>query len=1561
MILTSILARTLFITPGHASVGWTATGIALAGLLLFGKKVWPGIFIAALFVNIETLSTLDGFQKISDIWAISIVISAAVLLQSFAGYFLIKRFIGFPHRFDRMKDIYLMVILAGPICSLITPTIGTAILVWTEIIPDKAIQISWLSWWVCGVFEIAIIIPLISTWVANMKSGGFKNRLMVLIPLFSVLTAVIILSIYTRNLEWNKEKLMFERRSGDMAQSLWSKFETDIEIVYNVRGLLNSSNFIDRNEFRRFVTRLLRKNPGLQALEWIPRVTATDRQRYELNARNDGFVNYKIREIDSSGNLINALERNEYFPVFYLEPLQGNERALGFDLGSNPSRKTALMKAHYTGNATTTQRIELIQESGKQYGVLLFVPIFKPQGTPSDLVSRQDRLTGFALGVLNIKRLVENVLKNYDQTGMTIWLMDNSAPLGQQLLYSNDPGRVEEVLPTTFNPNGPKNLRLYLKSDFDFADRKWSIHFFPTNTFINAQKPIQSWIVMAFGLILTTLLGSFLLIVIGRSIATGQLVDARTKELSATNEALQQKVKERKQAETALRKSESWVNAIMDNLIDAIITINPLGIIQSFNPGAEKIFQYQKEEIIGKNIKILMPEPFQSNHDQYFKNYRNTGVAKIIGIGREVVGEKKDGSIFPIDLAISQMKIENQVFFTGIVRDISDRKQAEAKLKSSELRWQFALEGSQDGIWDWNLISDKVYRSPGWIKMLGHTIDEISDSPAEWDFRIHPDDEKAVLYLSDKHLAGETDYFSTEHRLKCKDGSYKWILSRGKIVEWTEKGDPARFIGTHTDISERRNREEKLRRFQKAIDEGGYAIYITDAEGKIEYVNPAFTKITGYIESEVLGVNPRILKSDQMDDEYYHRLWNTIRNGKIWDEEIINQKKDGTRYHAHQTIAPITDDQGTIEGFVAIQIDITKIKHIEATLRENEALLRKAQEMAHLGSWKWDIQTDNLHISREIKRIYDIRDLEEAITLKQLTEEMVYAEDQPLVSKKVKKFRSNLSKLDNMTFRIQRQNGEIRWITATSPEVQNVDENGDPAVMVGTVQDITEIKIIEEELQEAKIKAEAASRAKSEFLANMSHEIRTPMNAVIGFSTLLSSLITDSKQKSYLDSINTAGKALLTLINDILDLSKIEAGKMELQYGPMSLERIFDEMKKIFSIKAAEKNLDFQFELDPDIPRSLILDETRIRQVLLNVIGNATKFTDSGYIRLSASLIHENKEDRSVDIELAVKDTGVGIPENQKELIFDSFQQQDGQSTRKYGGTGLGLAISKRFVEKMNGSIAVESEVNQGSIFKIVLNKVKISDRITDTVPSKPKQDLTKINFEPADILVVDDTEMNRKLLVETLTRRGLNILEASNGLEAIKLLEKESPKLILMDLVMPEMNGYEATEKLKADPKMAHIPIIALTASVSVEAKAKIRKTGFDADLTKPIDLFLLIEILTRYLTRIDTITPLDSSDNNAEPSEPLRITDNPEELIQVLDSEMIEKWNELKRAIVMDEIETFSAQLIELAKKHHAEPLEKFAAHLNQMVENFDVSGIERSLNDFPSIIQNLKDTLL
>ncbi|MCM8535598.1 MAG: YfiR/HmsC family protein [Lentisphaeraceae bacterium] len=476
-------------------------------------------------------------------------------------------------------------------------------------------------------------------------------------------------------------------------------------------------------------------------------------------------------------------------------------------------------------------------------------------------------------------------------------------------------------------------------------------------------------------------------------------------------------------------------------------------------------------------------------------------------------------------------------------------------------------------------------------------------------------------------------------------------------------------------------------------------------------------------------------------------------------------------------------------------------------------------------------------------------------------------------------------------------------------------------------QALNKLEVTQVQLIDAKNDALSASRSKSEFLANMSHEIRTPMNAIIGFSDLLKRRVSKKEDKKFVQSIESSGRSLLRLINDILDLSKVEAGKIELEYSGVNTKPLFKEMKTIFANKVSSKNLDFIIDVDSALPNALILDETRVRQILFNLIGNAIKFTDSGYIKLKA-----NKEysplDNHINLKLTVEDSGIGIPDDQKKKIFGAFEQQSGQSNAKYGGTGLGLAISKKLVELMGGSIFINDTKDGGACFTVSIPDVAISHEVK--VKAKTDNIWQNLKFKKAKVLVADDVDVNRELILNYLEGQDIELIQAQNGKQAIDLAKEIKPDIILMDMKMPEVDGYEASETIRTNPTTANIPIIAITASVMKKSEQEVLK-HCDAYIGKPVSQSQLFNEMLNFI-------PAETCSEKIEVSEKVSFN-----LSEKLLEELKPLLANIKKGLSTDNIN----DIINVLKAHtEDQPAQELAQELDSQMKAFDLESIHLTL---------------
>ncbi len=493
-----------------------------------------------------------------------------------------------------------------------------------------------------------------------------------------------------------------------------------------------------------------------------------------------------------------------------------------------------------------------------------------------------------------------------------------------------------------------------------------------------------------------------------------------------------------------------------------------------------------------------------------------------------------------------------------------------------------------------------------------------------------------------------------------------------------------------------------------------------------------------------------------------------------------------------------------------------------------------------------------------------------------------------------------------------------------------------------------------EKVESIAMEAQEANRSKSAFLSNMSHEIRTPMNAILGFAEILNDEINDKRLKSYLKTINSSGKTLLYLINDILDLSKIESGKLEIIKKSVHAQELFMESVNIFQLQAQDKGLELTFEMDEKTPPSLLLDPVRVKEILINLIGNALKFTDAGRVSLKVLVEEVPNNSSVVNLIANVRDSGIGISSKNLKNIFESFEQTEKQDVRKYGGTGLGLSISKKLAGLMDGSLEVESEEGEGSTFTLRLNSVSIASMSEESESKALAR--SDLKFHGSKILLVDDVDENRFLIIETLRSTNLEIVEAVNGEEAVELAKADDFDLVFMDIRMPVMDGYVATRLIREFNDS--VPIVALTASIMQSELEKLQEKRFNDYVRKPVTREELYGVLAEYLEceepdeTLEKENEADAVDSSVE--EEILDLDG---FIEVLQSDIKELYEKSRGTNDISLITEFANALLEESKKRNATLTVKYAQEILDHIDTFDIAAMNATLDDFEKRVENLK----
>ena len=1164
------------IPPGYASTIWPPAGIALAGLLIYGYRLWPGVLLGAFIANGLIPELTNSVSDILITLLTTLVISSGATLQALAGAYWLKRYAGFPNGLRREKSILLFMLYGGALSATINPTLSIAMLVATGKTPLANVLNNWLTWWCGDVLGVVIFTPLALAWLLKDTDSWRHRRFMITLPIVSMFALTAIAVIYETKSSNERIQLEFDQHVEQLNNALETSLTNQVHALHSIRSLFLTSIEVNKDEFRIFTQQLLTDYPDIQSISWAPLIQNADRDAFEKMLQKQGDPSFQITEVDAKQQRVPAKTRPQYAPVTFIEPYQYNNKVLNFDNLSNPSRLAAFNSATDSGDLIISPRIKLLQDSS-QYGVLAVIPLYRKNLALQTLTEKRLAISSYVTAALKLNDMMTTALKHSNTHGLSYRLRDSTAPTAEQLLYSSEPFFPAPLVIQEKAWFSAKKT-LSSRSALPFGGRVWIFEVVPKQDYFASHRSSDVWLVMLLSLLVTSLVSVFSLLTSGRTRILQQLVNERTDDIQQQHAQLLSLMSEKEKLSMALEQSQS---AVMITDLDATIEY----INQAFvnNTG------YSREEIIGSKANRF--------------------------------------------------------------------KSGKTPKTTFESMWATLLNGNA---WQGEIIN---------MNKQGQEFIELT-----W---ISP------------------------------------IRSNNGMI--------SHYLSVKENITERKKTESELTKLSMALEQSQSSVMITDLDATIEYVNQAFITSTGYSREEIIGQKPSLLKSNKTPRSTYDAMWAALLAGKAWQGEVINLNKQGEEFIELTWISPIRKANGEVSNYLGVKEDISERK-------QKDALLLAAKE-----------------------------------------------------------------------------------------------------------------------------RAEHLAKTKSQFLANMSHEIRTPMNAIIGFSELALLKDMPTEVTDYLKNINTASNNLLVILNDILDLSKLEAGQMGLNLSPFSLPDLQATLHNLFIITAQSKGLALSINIASDVPDSLIGDSIRLRQVLTNLLGNAIKFTSQGAVTLNISL--QQRDDQQARLLFAVTDTGIGISVEQQAKLFLPFSQVDDGYARNFEGTGLGLVISQDLVQLMGSLIKVESQPGLGSCFSVelALPIAPLSTLASIKTPSNTAPSVLHTETETLNgikILVAEDDAFNQKIIQQVLKRLGASLIVLANdGSEALATLEQDDFDVVLMDLHMPIMNGFEAATEIRKRPRYAQLPVIALSASVTDEDRQRSLAAGMNDFIAKPINTNTLLSTLKQYL----------------------------------------------------------------------------------------------------------------
>jgi PAS domain S-box-containing protein len=895
-------------------------------------------------------------------------------------------------------------------------------------------------------------------------------------------------------------------------------------------------------------------------------------------------------------------------------------------------------------------------------------------------------------------------------------------------------------------------------------------------------------------------------------------------------------IHERKQAQNALKERVKELNGLCQILTIAEDSQKDLKkvlqeIVEAIPPACrfpeicEAMIQY-------KDISVHTKNYVESNTKiEKSIEIRNFPIGKIIVVYLNYPTDKLQESFLPEEERLLKIIAEH-------LGKLFERKSVEKELeREREAKYYRLVEGlPNDIVYVHSKQKGVIFCSESLFEILKISKEEFYQDPLSWNNMVHPEDKERLFYMMD--YLKEGDVFDIEYRIINTQGKTFWFRDRGFNVR--KENSDLIIEGVAYNITNRKLAEIKQEESEEAlrlvIENIPYAVFAHNLDGELVIVNKTSSQYTGYTGDELLKMKVNDIDKGSISRKDRENIWAKLQYGDFDTFLAEHHRKNGSTYPVEISLTSFKLKNQPV--LLAVAQDITKRLQTEKELRESEEKYRLLAENM--------IDMVAIH---EADGTYSYVSPSVKVLLGYSPEELIgknpymlfHPEDQKRVKEKSHEQALQGKVVTSFEYRIKNNAGDFVWFNTNTKPLYN--EKNQLVGLQTVSRDITEQKKAQK-LKNDLIVAQQSAKLKERFLANMSHEMRTPMNGIIGMTEFLSETKLNNKQKDFVDTIKESSESLLHIINDVLSLSKIEQGMVELDEDVVCLQDIFNHTINLFKAEAKRKNIRIKYFAEDDLPSNLMLDAQNLRQVLYNIVSNALKYTEKGEVNISVQLI--DKMENNVKIKVVIEDTGLGIPEQDCQRIFDPFVRLDDEFTKTTEGTGLGLTIAKNLVEIMGGNMGVESKPNQGSRFWFTFQSTIVDENENQTNNS-PTKELEDLKLK-AHILIAEDKILNQKVAGMMLNNFGCTYEIAENGKKVLELFEENKFDVILMDIMMPEMDGIEAMKQLRKHYRKVP-PIIGLSAQALEGDAEKYMNMGMDDYLEKPINKNKLAEKLLKWI----------------------------------------------------------------------------------------------------------------